>query len=78
MKTKTFDCIEMKRAAQRQIRQAVASMSPEEEIRYFCLGAEQFERRIRKAREKLSQTGEPTPSRDDENLTARHVYGLRA
>jgi hypothetical protein len=65
MKTKTFDCVEMKRAAQRQIRQAVAGMSPEEEIRYFRSGAEQFERRIREAREQLSETDNSTPSPDN-------------
>ena len=65
MKIKTFDCIEMKRAAQRQIRQEVAGMSPEEEIQYFRSGAEQFEQRIREAREKLSQPGKPLPSFDN-------------
>ena len=46
MKTKAFDCVEMKRAAQEKIRAQVQGMTREEEIRFFRAGAEGFEQRI--------------------------------
>jgi hypothetical protein len=55
MKTKTFDCVEMKRVAQEKIRDAVKGMTAEEEIRYFREGADAFEQRIRQARDTLAK-----------------------
>ncbi len=46
---KTFDCIEMKREAQKKIRAAVRGMTPEEEIAFFREGAEEFEDEIKQA-----------------------------
>lgn len=50
MKTKTFDCVRMKRAAQEKIRAAVSGLSREEEIAFFRAGADEFERRIQAAK----------------------------
>ncbi len=47
---KTCDCIEMKRAAQEEIRLAVQDMTLEEEVRFFRSGSEAFEQRLREAR----------------------------
>ena len=46
MKTKTFDCIQMKRAAQEKIRAAVSGKTRQEEIAFFRAGAAEFQRRI--------------------------------
>jgi len=53
MKTKTFDCVEMKRAAQRRIREAVKEMTPAQEIEFFQEGRTEFERQIEAARREL-------------------------
>ena len=55
MKTKTFDCVGMKREAQEKIRDAVRGLSPEQEIQFFRAGAEDFERRVQAAKEALAR-----------------------
>ncbi len=55
MKTKTFDCIQMKRTAQQKIRAAVAGLDHKAEIEFFRGGAEAFQRRIEAAREARSR-----------------------
>ena len=50
MKTKTFDCVRMKRQAQQKIRAALAGKSKQQEVAYFREGAEEFKKRIRAAR----------------------------
>jgi len=57
MKTKTFDCIQMKRAAQEKIRAAVSGQTRQEEIAFFRAGAEEFQRRIDAAKKPLTQSG---------------------
>ena len=57
MKTKTFDCIQMKRAAQEKIRAAVAGLDRQQEIEFFRAGAEEFERGIQTAKESLTRAG---------------------
>jgi hypothetical protein len=52
MKTKTHDCIKMKREAQEKIRAAVAKMDRRGEIEYFRAGAEEFEQQLQAARAK--------------------------
>ncbi|MGB2985473.1 MAG: hypothetical protein WBE26_06275 [Phycisphaerae bacterium] len=59
MKTKTFDCIQMKRAAQEKIRAAVSGMDRKAEIAFFRAGADEFERRINAAKEALGRRGAP-------------------
>ncbi|NLF07371.1 MAG: hypothetical protein GX594_05250 [Pirellulaceae bacterium] len=49
-KTKTFDCIAMKRKAQEAIRAQVRGMTREEEAAFFCEGREEFEKRIQAAK----------------------------
>jgi hypothetical protein len=49
---KRFDCVEMKRQAQRRIRSAVTGMDRKEEVAYFRSGAAEFTRRLHTARAK--------------------------
>jgi hypothetical protein len=56
MKNKTIDCIQMKRDAQEKIRAAVAGRDRKAEIEFFRAGADEFEQRIRAARESLTRT----------------------
>ncbi|MFH1419379.1 MAG: hypothetical protein ABII12_13980 [Planctomycetota bacterium] len=58
MKTKTFDCIQMKRATQKKIRAAVAGLDRKAEIEFFRAGAKEFEQRIQAAKESLTRTEE--------------------
>jgi hypothetical protein len=44
MKTKKFDCVEMKRQGADRVRQRVAGMSLEQEIEYWRKCSEEFER----------------------------------
>ncbi len=44
MKTKTFDCVRMKRQAQQKIRAALAGKSKQQEVAYFREGAEEFKK----------------------------------
>lgn len=55
MKNKSFDCVQMKRRAQEQIRAAVAGKDHQAEIDFFREGAEEFEQRIRAAKEALAK-----------------------
>ena len=59
MRTKTFDCIQMKRAAQKKIREAVAGMDRRGEIEYFRAGIADFEQRVQAAKE-AHQRSNPT------------------
>lgn len=52
---KTFDCIQMKRDIQKQIRALVAGMTRSQEIAFFRAGAEKFEARIEAARQALER-----------------------
>ncbi len=54
MKTKTFDCVRMKRQAQQKIRAALAGKSKQQEVAFFRQGAEEFEKRIRAAQSPAS------------------------
>jgi hypothetical protein len=48
----------MKRAAQREIRQAVRGMTAEQEIAFFGAGSQEFERAVRQAkRERREERG---------------------
>ena len=51
-KTKTFDCIAMKREAQEAIRAQVRGMTIEEEVAFFRSGADEFQRRIDDAKKR--------------------------
>ncbi len=51
MKTKkSFDCVRMKRAAQRKIRARVKGMTPEQEIAFFRTGQAEFRKAIARAK----------------------------
>lgn len=43
MKTKTFDCVEMKRRGSELVRQRLAGMTLEQEIEYWRQRSEQFQ-----------------------------------
>ncbi|OWY71601.1 hypothetical protein B7486_07910 [cyanobacterium TDX16] len=53
--TKRFDCVEMKRRAQEQIRKDLEGKSREEEIEYFRRGSDEFKRRIDDARSRKAE-----------------------
>ena len=55
MKTKAYDCINMKREAQRRIRAALLGKSRQEEIDYFREGADEFEQRVQSAKDALTK-----------------------
>ncbi len=44
--TKKFDCVEMKRQAQRKIREALRGKTREEELAYFRARGEALQKRI--------------------------------
>ena len=58
-KMKAFDCIAMKRAAQKAIRDRVRGMTREEEVAFFCEGREEFDRRVQAA--KQQRLARPSP-----------------
>jgi 23S rRNA maturation mini-RNase III len=50
-KNKTFDCIAMKREAQKAIRAKVQGMTREEEVAFFREGREEFDKRVQAAKQ---------------------------
>lgn len=52
---KTFDCVEMKRRCQKEIRRRVEGMSREEEIAFFREVGQKLEKDIRLAKERDAQ-----------------------
>jgi hypothetical protein len=55
--TKTFDCIAMKRAAQKVIRAKVQGMTRDEEIAFFRTGREEFDQRLQKVKQSRKARG---------------------
>jgi len=51
-KTKTFDCIAMKRKSQKAIRDQVRDMTRQQEVAFFREGAEAFDEQVRLAKER--------------------------
>jgi hypothetical protein len=49
-KAKKFDCVAMKRAAQRRIRARVRGLTPKQEIAFFRTGGAEFEAALAAAR----------------------------
>ncbi len=47
MKTKTFDCVEMKRRGAAKVQDAIAGMTPEQESQYWRDQTERLRRRQR-------------------------------
>ena len=45
MKTKTFDCVEMKRRGAEEVQAALAGLTPEEELAFWQRGTAELERR---------------------------------
>jgi hypothetical protein len=74
-KNKTFDCIAMKREAQKAIRAKVQGMTREEEAAFFHEGREEFgkEEKIPVLEEPTSSPGQSTEKRDYSALT--HIAG---
>jgi hypothetical protein len=65
-RTKRFDCVAMKRAAQRKIRARVRGMTPAQEIAFFRAGGSKFavaiaaaKRAARRRRHSLKHAGAP-------------------
>jgi len=47
MKTKTFDCVAMKRRGAEVVQQDLAGLTPEEELAYWQSGTEELQQRQR-------------------------------
>ena len=47
MKTKTFDCVEMKQRGGARVQQVIAGMTPQQELEYWRNQTEQLRRRQR-------------------------------
>jgi hypothetical protein len=61
MKTKTLDCVEMKRKGGRYVYNQVKDMTPEEELAYWRSRSKQLDAKIKKAgQEKGSAKIRPT------------------
>ncbi|MCK4626761.1 MAG: hypothetical protein KAV00_15730 [Phycisphaerae bacterium] len=50
MKKKKFDCVEMKRACQEEIRRQIKGMTPSEEVAFFRRAGEKLQHRIDSAK----------------------------
>lgn len=57
MKTKTFDCVEMKRRGGERVRQATADMTPEQELAFWQERSRQLRQRQQGAKANRSSTG---------------------
>ena len=70
MKTKIFDCVEMKRQGAEKVQQELAEMTREEEIAFWQNGTEELRQRqvqIRAATlETMSPLGQEAPKRRSE------------
>ncbi len=60
MKTKTFDCVEMKRRGAELLRQRLAGMTLEQEIEYWRQRSEQFEREQERLRAQAERAEKPS------------------
>lgn len=56
-KAKKFDCVAMKRAAQRKIRARVRGLTPKQEIAFFRAGSAKFAAALNAARRAAQGTG---------------------
>ena len=61
MKTKTFDCVEMKREIQARVFDTTKSMTLEEELAYYRGETKRFQRNITALREQSQADVEGTP-----------------
>jgi len=53
MKTKAFDCVEMKRRGAEQVQQQIAGMDVQQELDFWRNQTEEIRRRQKEIREKL-------------------------
>jgi len=69
METKTFDCVEMKRACARRVYEQIKGMTREQELAYWRQAERRTERKWRAARLKLARQKRQSPdSRADRSL----------
>ncbi len=54
-KLKTFDCLEMKRQAQREVYEETRGLSHQQEVEYFGRAGEQFRWELRSLRRRLKR-----------------------
>jgi len=64
MKTKTFDCVEMKRQGADKVQQELAGMTKEEEIAFWRNGTEELIQQQRQARAATMLETMSLPSQD--------------
>lgn len=57
MKTKRFDCVEMKRRGAELVRKRLAGMTLQEEIEYWRKRSEQFQRNQERLRDQAGAAG---------------------
>lgn len=58
MKTKTFDCVEMKRKGAEKVQQEIAGMTIEQELAYWQHGTDEL-RTLQRYRRKAKQADSP-------------------
>ncbi len=64
MKTKTFDCVEMKRRGAEYVYSIIKDMTPQEEVEYWRKCTEEMRREQENLRARRPATGtSPTPTR---------------
>lgn len=57
--TKSFDCVEMKRAGARRIHELLSTMNRDEQVEYWRQRSEEFRRRVEEARGQISPGERP-------------------
>jgi len=59
MKTKTFDCVEMKRQGSRRIYERIKDMTSQEELAYWRERTSVLDKRLKAAREQMDKPSGP-------------------
>jgi hypothetical protein len=63
MKTKTFDCVEMKQRGAEQVQQELMDMTPEEEIAFWQKGTEELRQKQQQTRAMTAAGGQGSASK---------------
>jgi len=58
MKTKTFDCVEMKRRGAEKVQEEIAGMTPAQELAYWQRGTEEL-RALQESRREVERSDNP-------------------
>jgi hypothetical protein len=63
MKTKTFDCVEMKRKGALRVHESLKGMTVEQQIEYWRQRSEQFQQDHVRLRNQAASASPPAPTR---------------